>query len=196
MKIKEVNIIKYEKRCKKNCICKRIIEIVNRLKYDSLTGFYTRTYFDKILFPFICKEVIEKNWSVCFILADIDNLKYFNDKFGYEKGDEYIKKCASLIKENIKEFPNYKIRMGGDEFLVILFLKNGEEEKIEKIISKINYKKEIEGISVGYILFSYDKAKDLFKDKRENTLRIIMLMLHQCLKKEKSNKKFEYRKIE
>jgi diguanylate cyclase (GGDEF)-like protein len=51
-------------------------------------------------------------------MIDINNLKYVNDSFGHEHGDEYIKGCCNIICNVYKKSPVFRI--GGDEFVVIL----------------------------------------------------------------------------
>ena len=49
---------------------------------------------------------------------DCDNLKLINDKFGHDRGDEYLKASSRLICNVFKHSPVFRI--GGDEFSVIL----------------------------------------------------------------------------
>lgn len=51
------------------------------------------------------------------IFVDLNNLKYVNDNFGHERGDEYIR---SLSEEFLKHFRSRDIfRIGGDEFVFL-----------------------------------------------------------------------------
>ena len=49
---------------------------------------------------------------------DCDNLKGINDRYGHEKGDEYLKAASRLICSVFKYSPVFRI--GGDEFAAIL----------------------------------------------------------------------------
>ena len=51
-------------------------------------------------------------------MFDCDNLKKINDKYGHEKGDEYLLVACRLICRVFKHSPVFRI--GGDEFSVIL----------------------------------------------------------------------------
>ncbi len=62
-------------------------------------------------------------------MTDVNRLKYINDTFGHEKGDEYIKGCSGLIQSKIRNSPIY--RNGGDEFCIIL--KGADFENREKL---------------------------------------------------------------
>ena len=58
------------------------------------------------------------------VMFDLNNLKKVNENYGHDKGDLYIKGCCSLICEQYKHSPVYRI--GGDEFVVLL---KGEDYK-------------------------------------------------------------------
>ncbi len=50
--------------------------------------------------------------------CDLNSLKEFNDNFGHDAGNEYIRGCCEIISG---AFPNSKTyRIGGDEFVLIL----------------------------------------------------------------------------
>ena len=55
-------------------------------------------------------------FAVC--VFDCDDLKLINDRFGHDKGDEYLKKTCRMICHAFPNSPVYRI--GGDEFAVIL----------------------------------------------------------------------------
>ncbi len=58
-----------------------------------------------------------KKLAICYL--DIDNLKTVNDSRGHTAGDELIRTVVSLINE-IRRSSDTVIRMGGDEFVIIL----------------------------------------------------------------------------
>ena len=51
-------------------------------------------------------------------MADIDNFKEVNDKYGHEMGDLYLKAMANLLKQYLRPYAKI-FRIGGDEFAVI-----------------------------------------------------------------------------
>jgi len=61
---------------------------------------------------------------------DCDNLKWINDRYGHDKGDEYLKSACRLICNTFRHSPVYRI--GGDEFSVIL--RNEDYENKEELI--------------------------------------------------------------
>ena len=80
---------------------------------DGLTGLYNRLYFN----------VLETDYNnragqEIFMMMDLNGLKMVNDTYGHAAGDELLLGFAECLTE---VFPDGTIiRMGGDEFLVIL----------------------------------------------------------------------------
>ena len=66
------------------------------------------------------KEKIESNSDFSFGYIDIDNFKYFNDVYGYIKGDGIIMHTAYLLYNTIRKFGNrsdFIGHIGGDDFV-------------------------------------------------------------------------------
>lgn len=65
---------------------------------------------------------IEKGSNFSFGYIDIDNFKYFNDVYGYLKGDRVIMQTAYMLYKTIKEFgqkDDFIGHIGGDDFVFI-----------------------------------------------------------------------------
>lgn len=56
---------------------------------------------------------------LCLVLADLDNFKRINDKFGRPIGDEVLKLFSSALVQNVKG-RDAVARVGGEEFAVVL----------------------------------------------------------------------------
>ena len=68
------------------------------------------------------KSKIETRESFAFGYIDIDNFKYFNDVYGYLKGDRVIMQTAYMLYTAIKESGNkndFIGHIGGDDFVFI-----------------------------------------------------------------------------
>jgi diguanylate cyclase (GGDEF)-like protein len=81
------------------------------------------------------KNRIAENKKFGFAYIDADNFKAYNDVYGYNKGDEVIKKIAEIILENAKKIsPNdyFVGHVGGDDFVLIT-----DPKKTEKIAQAI-----------------------------------------------------------
>lgn len=66
----------------------------NICNYDMLTHVYNRRYGMYILSKWLSER---RNFMLCF--ADIDNLKYVNDRFGHLEGDNYIIRISKILQE-------------------------------------------------------------------------------------------------
>lgn len=93
---------------------KRILEERQKLIYlDGLTGIYNRLYFNVLE-----TELNEKSGEQAFIMMDLNGLKVVNDSFGHVYGDQLLLGFAQCLTETFQD--GTVIRMGGDEFLVII----------------------------------------------------------------------------
>ncbi len=85
---------------------------------DKLTGLYNYSYFRDRLEEE--KERSDRFGSkVSVALVDVDYLNSFNEKFGYSKGNQLLKKLAQICKEQIRAV-DIPVRYGGEEFAVIM----------------------------------------------------------------------------
>lgn len=67
-------------------------------------------------------ERLKKDISFSFGYIDIDNFKYFNDVYGYLKGDMAIMQTAYVLYTTIKKYGNTEDfigHIGGDDFMFI-----------------------------------------------------------------------------
>ena len=70
----------------------------------------------------VLKKRLESGRPVAFCMADLDNFKAFNDRYGYASGSEVIKETARLIEASVKAkgSPDDFIgHVGGDDFVFI-----------------------------------------------------------------------------
>lgn len=120
-----------------NLMLEEIDEIHTELSklaaYDDMTGVYNRRIGLDILDGLI-KSFKNSEATFSVIYLDVDNLKSVNDQFGHSTGDEMITDSIKLVLDTIPD-PRYVVRLGGDEFLVIL--KNHDLEKAKSIEKKI-----------------------------------------------------------
>jgi diguanylate cyclase (GGDEF)-like protein len=96
-------------------------------RFDELTGLYNRRGFlDYAQAEIGNPENRGKRALICF--ADMDNLKYVNDKFGHDDGDFALREIASILKESFRE-GDIIGRLGGDEFIVFAMVQVSDYEK-------------------------------------------------------------------
>jgi diguanylate cyclase (GGDEF)-like protein len=86
--------------------------------YDHLTGIFNRSYFDELLEREFAMAQRYQTPMAC-IIGDLDNLREFNNAFGYASGDLILHETATLLKENIR-FGDILARFGGEEFILLL----------------------------------------------------------------------------
>jgi diguanylate cyclase (GGDEF)-like protein len=79
---------------------------------DTLTKTFNRRYGMEILTEWLS---MGKSFVICF--ADLDNLKYVNDKFGHNEGDKYILQVADILRRFSGD--SIVCRLGGDEFMIL-----------------------------------------------------------------------------
>lgn len=100
--------------------------------YDVLTNLYNRRAFAREITKILNEQ---KEIEAVLSLWDLDNLKYTNDTYGHDQGDQYICALARLLKQY--EGKNCIVaRLSGDEF--VLFLYGMPYEEMERQIRKIH----------------------------------------------------------
>ena len=113
---------------------KYILSALNESVYkDALTGLYNRKFFEEeaeVLMPLAKREKFE----IAVLMLDMDHFKAVNDEHGHDIGDQVLKMFANVIKESIRE-SDIAIRMGGEEFLVLLI--NTDEDNAISVANKL-----------------------------------------------------------
>ena len=96
---------------------------------QSMTDELTRLYNRKGLVWLgmeLLKEARKKECHIFTLVADLNGLKYINDKFGHEEGDRAICAIARLLKDSVPE-PAIVSRTGGDEFTIMAMRERGSQ---------------------------------------------------------------------
>lgn len=96
----------------KNC------SLYEQIQFEATTDQLTRLY-NRLHFKRTFDKIKAGGQSFGAIMIDINGLKYVNDNFGHEKGDELIIGAAQVIKEALPQ-EELIFRNGGDEFLVLM----------------------------------------------------------------------------
>lgn len=53
------------------------------------------------------------------VIADIDGLKLYNDRYGHQRGDELIQAFAKALERQLEGLAGQVFRIGGDEFAIL-----------------------------------------------------------------------------
>lgn len=127
---------------------------------DEMTGILNRDFGVEELDKKFNQSISNgENMVIC--IADIDELKGVNDKFGHREGNELITNVAKILKENIRK-TDFIVRMGGDEFLIV-FPKTERDavdkiwNKILKLIQEVNQSNEQYNVSISYGFYEFNK---------------------------------------
>jgi diguanylate cyclase (GGDEF)-like protein/PAS domain S-box-containing protein len=97
---------------------------------DALTGCYNRRYL-LALGDRLTDEKVSR-WGCIYI--DIDHFKAYNDLHGHKKGDKVLVQMSRFLMRQVRaEEP--VVRLGGDEFLIVLTGENSE--RTEQIAARL-----------------------------------------------------------
>jgi diguanylate cyclase (GGDEF)-like protein/PAS domain S-box-containing protein len=86
--------------------------------HDQLTGLPNRLFLAAHL-PGAIAEAKRTNSMLAVLFLDLDRFKHINDSRGHEAGDKLLKAVAQRIRTTTRT-DDIVVRMGGDEFIVVL----------------------------------------------------------------------------
>ena len=149
---------------------------------DSMTGLYNRKILTQTLDARL-KSLTEKNTPVTIIALDCDKLKTINDTLGHHMGDKAITLLGDAIQTAIRK-SDYGIRLGGDEFCIILI--DCDIERGFVTIDLIKQKLKVSDTD-GIVNFSYG----CYQMKAGDTLSNAQIIADELLYKHKKTKSKE-----
>lgn len=135
-------------------------KLMHHASHDDLTGLSNRFMF-RVSFDRMLKLSQRNNQKLAVLYLDLDDFKNINDSFGHYVGDQLLIETSKRLTNILRE-SDLIARMGGDEFILVLFdvreLSYAEEitNKIIQALSKpfIIFGKEcIVGASIGIAIF-------------------------------------------
>jgi diguanylate cyclase (GGDEF)-like protein len=85
---------------------------------DDLTQLANRRQFDEALGAEVIRAERFRD-QVAIVVADLDNFKTVNDRFGHDVGDLVLRAFAASIRANVRDV-DLPARYGGEEFTVLL----------------------------------------------------------------------------
>jgi len=124
---------------------------------DPGTGIHNRRYFEEHV-KHLMKE--KENITLCYM--DLDGLKYVNDHYGHNQGDNYIRNFVDQIQKSFRSDDVFT-RLGGDEFCLVLpgCKKDIVMEKISKTqVQFVENNKEPYPVSFSYGVVEVDGDKE------------------------------------
>ena len=120
----------------------RTEEVYKLALLDSLTGLYNRRCGEQRLAGEVARTQ-RNGLPLTVIMMDLDGLKFVNDKYGHAAGDELIKYFALRMNKAIRG-SDLAVRLGGDEFLLIL--PECKPEEVRHVLGRLSgLRIELEG---------------------------------------------------
>jgi diguanylate cyclase (GGDEF)-like protein len=119
-------------------------EELDSLKYDSLTGFYTRRTFDD-MFSRETDRATRYGLELSVLFFDLDDFKKINDTFGHLAGDETLKHVSRIIMGELRTI-DIAVRYGGEEIVVVL----PETGKIDAFVVGERIRERVENAKLDY----------------------------------------------
>jgi diguanylate cyclase (GGDEF)-like protein len=133
---------------------------------DPLTGAWNRRFLEQN-FNRIVAENVGRDRPAYLAVIDVNDFKQINDRFGHDHGDLVLKQ---LVRHFMQAFTGneHVIRMGGDEFAVILFGKTphrllhrvAEELRTDPELFSASSESQVH-LSMGAIRIPLDRTIDL-----------------------------------
>lgn len=81
---------------------------------DSLTGLWNRRRLEAAF-----NTLLARRAPLAVVLADLDDFKELNDRYGHDAGDRALRAFASALREEVRQ-DDLVCRYGGEEFVVVL----------------------------------------------------------------------------
>ena len=115
-------------------------EVYKLAALDPLTGLYNRRCGEQRLGEEIGRAVRHQR-PLTLLLIDLNGLKQINDQLGHAAGDLVLKKFSERLQRAIRG-SDLAVRLGGDEFMVLL--PECRSEEVRHVLSRV------EGLDVEY----------------------------------------------
>jgi len=131
--------------------------------HDQLTGLPNRLYLAAHL-PGDIEEAKQSGSVLAVLFLDLDRFKHVNDSRGHETGDKLLKTVAQRVRSTVRT-QDVVVRMGGDEFVVILKgvqdtrQVNETAERINQALSApmvVDGRTLVTTVSIGVSLYPHD----------------------------------------
>ena len=169
--------------------------------HDQLTSLPNRHYLTTFL-PAAIEEARAGNTMLGVVFLDLDRFKHINDTRGHETGDKLLQEVARRLRTCVRD-SDVVIRMGGDEFVVILRnVKSYDEVTLgaNRIIESLNKPIVIDqhplqttgsvgvslfprdGDNMGELLKHSDTAMYQAKDRGRNNVQMFSEIMNRKLK--------------
>ncbi len=113
---------------------KKLANIKEQLQHDKLTGAYNRKFLDDFIVN--CEQNNLETKKIVLFFIDLNKFKPVNDTYGHDMGDKLLVNYVERLRWHFKKDTPI-IRMGGDEFVVIV-TEHYSERLVISITDRIN----------------------------------------------------------
>lgn len=103
-------------------------QLHHQAHHDPLTGLPNRTLLWQRLTELLGHATPQSRLGLCFL--DLDRFKVVNDTLGHCIGDQLLVAVADRLHSCVRDAGHFIARVGGDEFVVILYGTSGPQEPI------------------------------------------------------------------
>jgi diguanylate cyclase (GGDEF)-like protein/PAS domain S-box-containing protein len=141
-------------------------QLRQQLIRDVLTGCYNRRFL--LDFEQNLKVRGEGRWGCIYV--DVDHFKQFNDRYGHHAGDQVLQRMARFLMREVRsEEP--VIRMGGDEFLIVLVGENAlRTEDVARRLRQAAARSAPVAFSLGWALRQGDEPLEETIERADQSL--------------------------
>ncbi len=128
--------------------------LIDRLRdmagVDALTGLANRYRYQDLLRKLDRAE----NYPLAVVIGDVNGLKYVNDNYGHQEGDEYIREIGRALQHCCPK-DGHVARYGGDEFATLLVKSSPEtvQNYMDSVHNELRRPRDMKrqpSISLGY----------------------------------------------
>ena len=169
--------------------------------HDQLTGLPNRLFLAAHL-PGAIEDAKRSGSMLAVLFLDLDRFKHINDSRGHETGDKLLKEVAQRIRTTTRT-DDIVVRMGGDEFIIILKTV-ATAEQINEAASRITEALAVpvlidgrplvttasigvslfprDGMTMGELLRQSDTAMYQAKDRGRNNFQLFSPVMERKLK--------------
>ena len=184
--VKELRVTQIELRERQAQLQQLNQQLASLATTDGLTSLYNfRAFHEKLAEE--TRRAKRYLQPLAVVMADIDNFKIYNDRFGHPAGDERLRYFARILREGSRN-SDFIARYGGEEFAMILSntTSAGAAAYAQGIIDRLRDDPDSKGITASFgcvELEITDQSKDdlvrradecLYAAKRQGKNRFVM----------------------
>lgn len=130
--------------------------MVNLMKYDQLTGVFSKEYFFRR-----AEEVVRENPDQKYdiICSDIENFSLINDMFGHEVGNDLLRHTADVLNELVLD-RGMCGRMNADTFAILLQRQEYSADWFDPYIDELNKRFTLSRIHLDFGIYQIEMPFD------------------------------------